>query len=241
MCTFGRAAGRTTTADYTRHLENKVAELQAILQQRYEAAEQLQQHGSLEEGGESTRNSLIDTVIRPEDDYIFVPSQRHTIAYHGRYGGLSTLRVVRNLCDTVTGPALAPVDVGGSEMAEAFDTSLLDLPFSNDIAAFALLPPQGNLESTITIALNVALSCKEFLDRDELWRDIHSLYERDPEDHQDEDKSFLALVYALMALGRRYEPHKGTDIEVSAPDRATLKGFVQSVVLVARLLTDSIG
>ena len=149
------------------------------------------------------KQSLLDTLIGPEDDHVMAADGIHGSRYYGHFGGLSVLQTVRSLC----GPGSLDDDLAGISLAAAFDSSLLDLPARNHIAEFALLPPIEHLKETITTALDAALICKECLERDELWVPVEALYMRDPDDYDRADRSFLALVYALLALGRRHGQH----------------------------------
>lgn len=185
-------------------------------------------------------DTLLNTLLGPEDDYVVVADETRSSLYHGQFGGLSVLRAVRDLCGhptQVRGGSF--VDITGTDMAEAFDSPYLDFPSHNHMAEFAILPSPQRLTNTITIALECSLTCKEFIDRDELWPQINALYAKDPEDFTRSDKSFLALVYALMALGRRHGPDETEHPEQRAPGRVIIKGL--NYFRASRSLIDSVG
>ena len=177
----------------------------------------------VEESQTQTRDRLIDAIIGPENDYLYIASHKHPGFYHGRFGGLSILRTVRELCSRVAGE-VDTSDMSGADIAEAFESTTLDLPSQHLIATFALLPPRQRLEYSVGIALDHVLNTKECLDRAEFWQHVHSLYERDPEDYTDDDRSFLALVYSLMALGRRHDPDQAEQQLEPHPDRVVARG-----------------
>jgi hypothetical protein len=151
---------------------------------------------------------LLDTLVGLEDDYIVVSNEYDRSFYHGRFGGLSVLRIVRNLCGLSHGDSdgVEVVEGPGAHVAEAFDSAALDLPSHNMMADFALLLSHQRLEHSISIALDNALNCKECVDRSELWAAIQDLDEKDLRDYSENDRVLLALVYALLALGRRHDP-----------------------------------
>ncbi|KAK4497130.1 hypothetical protein PRZ48_011580 [Zasmidium cellare] len=222
-CTFGSSAGRTSAVSYTRHLEEKIAELQALLRQR-PMLESDRQREEVEESRENARGNLIDALTGPEDDHIFVSQADGATSFHGRLAGLSVLRTVRDLCTQVSGTTDMPFEFTGQALVESFDTNLLDVPSANRMATFALLPSRERLQKIVGIALNNVLNCKECLDRDVLKRQVTHLYDRDPDDYTQEDRRALGLIYALMALGRRHEP-EDEDYEANhGTDMLVLKG-----------------
>lgn len=135
-----------------------------------------------------------------EDDFVYSSSENDLETYHGSFGALSLLRLVRELCDHAAGGTRNDY---GRVIAAAFDSNLLNVPLTNQIAYLALLPSRKKLEELMLVALNEALSCQEFVDRPKLYSQIDKLYECDPENHTASDRRALSLVYALLALGRQ--------------------------------------
>ena len=119
-----------------------------------------------------------------------------------------------------------------STQAEAFDSNFLDMPSYNRLASFALLPSREKLQRTITIALDHALNCEEPVDRERLNGQIDDLYERNADDYTQENRRALGLVYALMALGRRYEPDVSDQDANRGPELLVLKGLVEAYTIV---------
>ena len=100
------------------------------------------------------------------------------------------------------------------------------MPSRNTITGSAILPPSPEkLQDTISIALDSALNCMECIDRNELWPQIHDLYKKDPQHYEEHDKSILALLYALMALGRRYAPNMSSTLPEDGFRRVIVGGF----------------
>lgn len=194
-CTYGFGASRSSSVVYTRHLETKIAELQALLraQPSIELADQPQDS-----------YDSIETLVSSEDDFVNLSPDSEVESFHGRFAALSLLRMVRELCDDVAGGRNGQY---GKAIAGAFDSNLLNVPLTNQIAYLALLPPREKTRDLIGVALNGALCSQEFIDRQRLHSQIERLYETVPEDYTQNDRQALSLVYALLALGRQ----RGTD------------------------------
>lgn len=175
-----------------------------------------------------------------EDDYIVVSDAHDQSFYHGPFGGLSVLRTVRNLCGLSLGSSdgIQFVEGPGAHMAEAFDSAALDLPSQNVLADFAILPSQRRLEHSISVALDKALNCKECVERSELWTAIQHLYRKDPRDYSESDRSMLALVYALLALGRRHDSDNTQLSPAGGSRRVVAKGL--SYFRASRAIVDSL-
>ncbi|QIW96677.1 hypothetical protein AMS68_002195 [Peltaster fructicola] len=197
-CTYGSVASRQTTISYTRHLEAKIAELQSLLLQQ--PVVETDEQGAVQAVQSDVRDRMVESLIGPEDDHLYLSPDDQFNTFHGRFAGLSVMRTVRDLCDAVAG---SPGQQYGRALALSFDSSYPDIPTSNQMAALALLPSREVLEATISIALDDAMSCQECVDRAELQVQIERLYTRDPEDYTHDDRRALALIYALMALGRQ--------------------------------------
>lgn len=165
----------------------------------------------------------MDTLIGSEDDYVVVADQNHGSIYHGHFGGLTVLRSVRNLCYSAENDSQDLRDgLSGASLVEAFDSPYLVLPERHHVADYAPLPPVQRLTDTINTALDRALTCQECIERGELWYQIDALHQRNWETYTRADRSMLALVYALLALGRRYE--SGGPVP-SQQGRTVLKGL----------------
>lgn len=123
-------------------------------------------------------------------------------------------------------------------MAEALDSSEFSLPPINGTIKLDVLPSWQRMESTVIIALDTALNCKEFIDRDELWLQIQQLYSKAPENFDEDDRSLLALLYALMAVGRQRDPDSPQLLQETMPRGIVVRGL--SYFRTSRAILDSV-
>lgn len=154
----------------------------------------------IEQSRSDARDRMIQTLVGSEDDHVYITPEDDVDSFHGRFAGLTVLRTVRDLADTM---ARVPGHRYGKALAEAFDTTRVDLGCGDPLATFALLPSREMLQQSIAAALDGTLSCQECLDREELQTKIERLYTCDPEEYTLNDRRALGLIYALMALGRQ--------------------------------------
>jgi hypothetical protein len=233
-CTYGSSKGRTTAVSYTRYLEDRVAALEERLRQ---------ESGRGDEEGPSSRTmsealqqpdlDLVETLVNPNDDFLYLNPSNSTQRFHGRYAGLSVLRRVRALCDSVSGSATNTA--AGQDLVEAFDSLLLDPPMRTSFTTFAPLPDLERTRKLLEIALDEALCLQEYIDRVELWTSVQRLYTLDPSDLSRTEQKSLALLYALLAIGRRWEHHdEGAPSDTT--NDARVKGFVALSVFAYTLM-----
>ena len=148
---------------------------------------------------------LVETLVNPDDDFLYLNPSNSTQRFHGKYAGLSVLRRVRALCDSVSGSATNTA--AGQDLVEAFDSLLLDPPMQTSFTTFAPLPDQHRTRKLLEIVMDEALCCQEYIDREEIWTNVQRLYTQDPSDLSRTEQKSLALLYALLAIGRRWEHH----------------------------------
>lgn len=191
-CTYGSMASRSSSLAYTRHLEARIAELQNLLLQQQPFV------GTTDQS--SASDSQVESLVNSGDDFVYLSTDSEVETFHGRFAALSLLRMVRELCDSVAG---GPSNQSGRVLAAAFDSNLLNVPLTNEMAYLAILPPLENTTDLVGLALDDALCCQEFMDRPRLHSQIQRLYDLDPEDYTQSDRRALSLVYALLALGRQ--------------------------------------
>lgn len=160
------------------------------------------EEADLQQGQSQARDRMIEAIVGPEDDHIYISPEDDINTFHGRFAGLNVLRTVRDLCDEVVGN---PGQGFGRSLALSFDSTYLDTSTYNQMASLALLPSREVLQSTISVAMDAAMSCQECFDRVALQAQIETLYTKDPEQYTPDDRRALALVYALMALGRQVD------------------------------------
>lgn len=164
-------------------------------------------------------------LIGPEDDYVVhVPDVSSTIFY-GRFGGLSVLRSLGRslLLDVQPSPTSSPV----KELVEAFHDLALG-PHKRSVQSSrrltTCLPSKDQVNTAIALACRTALICHDCLDHALLSRQLDNLYDTDPEDYSNGNLQSLALVYSLVALGRRYSPVRTGSESHQVPDATNPKG-----------------
>lgn len=203
-CTYGSLSGRVSAVSYARHLEQKVAELQALLRQRPEEQSQM-----VLDSQEFARDQMLDMIVGLGDGYVYRIPQTGSNYFYGGFGGLSALRAVSNTGFHGSGMATAPSP--GRDFVEAFETTSLLPTTGVEARTCALLPSKQQVQNLAVHASRTALTCHDCLDFDDFTIKLDRLYTIDPEDYSPNDKSFLILVYALVALGRRYMPSTEED------------------------------
>lgn len=67
-----------------------------------------------------------------------------------------------------------------------------------------MLPAQQTLQNLIALALDEAIVAHECLDRDELWTHLADITNNPSSISLASNQSFVAVVYALLALGEAY-------------------------------------
>lgn len=238
-CTYGSLASRTSSVSYARQLEQKVAELQALLRERpdptsseitvanfeyqfwadYNAAENIAQ---VAEYQEVARQQAIDMLIEPGNDYVYRLPESSSNIFYGRFGGLSVLRSVGDIVNPLA-PSPTATSPGRS-LIESFEVSSLSPPFGVENKLFSMLPSKSQVQELVNHAMRTALVCHDCIDHTLFPLQLDQLYENDPEEYSIDEKRFLALVYALVALGRRYSPSTVENEIDEAGEKVKLKG-----------------
>ena len=94
-------------------------------------------------------------------------------------------------------------------MLEALEISS-SLDWHDGVRAFLpTLPQEERVLELAERTVATALICHDCLDCEDFSLRLHRLYEVDPGHYSHDDLTFLALVYAVMACGKRYGPHDG--------------------------------
>jgi hypothetical protein len=105
----------------------------------------------------------------------------------------------------------------GRDLVKAFETSSFSPAIGIEPRIYAMLPPRDEVVETTVRAQQTALICHECLDNVDYLNHLDKLYISDPEDYEAGDRSFLTLVYAVVALGRRFLPSTIADeVDVSS-------------------------
>ncbi|KAK5018571.1 Gypsy retrotransposon integrase-like protein 1 [Cryomyces antarcticus] len=232
-CTDTRPSRRSTGANYIEQLEKKVKELEALIggsaaiddhgdddqfdifdesngaETQHERATDPPSHRHIHRSSDpnavlsAADEEMLETMI-PVSDSSPMPGEGLS-AYRGRFAGLSLLERLRNLCSRLAGQAeKRPADSSREDFVYAFD---YPSPTSNPIEpsdGFAILPAKGTILQRVQIAFDQACCLMQFMHQPTVESHIHCIYAIEPEHYTKEDRKFLALLYALLALGTRF-------------------------------------
>ena len=175
---------------------------------------------------ERVRQQAIDTLIGIGNGYIHRGPQMPSSNFYGRFAGLNVLRAVG---DMTARYSKAPLPAPGRELVEAFERPALPPSANVQGGLFALLPLRKRAQDLVERALTRDLVGHDSVDRERFPRQLDRLYERDPDDYETCDHTFLAQVYALLALGRRTSPPDEYATIDDTKETMTLKGYVPRV------------
>lgn len=127
--------------------------------------------------------------------------------YWGHFAGLSLLQRMRKLCTQVAGLHCKSQEGDSIEddFVHAFDSASPPDANIGSWDAFALLPPKERLLKYVDIATNQACCLLTFMDRNSIDEIIAHLYDADSIEYTTDDRRSLSLLFALLALGRRFE------------------------------------
>lgn len=143
----------------------------------------------------------IQAPLLPGNDYVFEDAGHPRV-----YSAASTINLLRSIADlTAAGVPQWPHDPGRAVIAAletplCIPTTLKPLDWLS-----AMLPPQRPLHDLIAIALDQALITAECIDRDDFWARLADMLGPHSGVGSPSNRSLLALVYALLALGERYK------------------------------------
>lgn len=163
-------------------------------------------------------------LIGPGDDYVYRTPESSSNIFYGRFGGLNMLRFLGDMA--VPSPGTAPQPSPGRTLIEAFEVSALSPHVGVDSRLFTMLPSKQQVQDLVNYAIKTALTLHDCLDHARFPSQLDRLYEIDPEDYTLDDKKFLTLLYALLALGKRYTPSTSFDEIDERRKKVKLKGYV---------------
>lgn len=144
-------------------------------------------------------------IIGPGDDYLFRKPHSSSSTFYGRHSGLRVLGAIGDLIQQQASPT-AHEGSFGRELVGAFESASLNQPSLTQTNMIAMLPAKNHVLDLKEAAVQGALIGHDQLDHEEFARHLDVIYSRDPESYEPEDWTFLALVYIVMALARRYSP-----------------------------------
>lgn len=239
-CSYEELNRRQSSAVYISRLEKKVEELERMLERRPSAsAVSCQAHESLppsspagtfsaeedEEPSEdaSLEHEMIETMVKIDDveTQATNPSQ-----YRGSFSGLSLLQRLHSLCRSVSGLRQGSNDDAASDdIVHAFDGQLPDELSPTSLNAFALLPNKERMCQYIDVVVKEACCNIQFLSMPALLTTVNHMYEEKDHDLAQQDRRHLALLYAITALGRRFELG-GVEKHSEFSSKGLIRGYV---------------
>ena len=134
--------------------------------------------------------------------------------YRGSFAGLSLLKRVHNLCRRVSGMQIDPNgEMIRDDFAHAFDVQPPGSDSTIPWEAFALLPPKDSVDQAIDVVIRQACYNLQFLHGSSLRQIAREVYNEIEAEDRHHARKPLALLYAILALGRRFNPafHKKPD------------------------------
>ncbi|KAF4334882.1 alcohol oxidase [Fusarium beomiforme] len=199
-CTFTSSIARVRPVEYIRHLELKVANLEAQLTASTSRSNDYEPTAGPSQPLSGSRDTL-DSLVGPADDLLSSVDGSET--YHGAFASLNVLRIVRDKCDSLAN-IMVPLS-SGRLLAEAFSR---DTPL---VSGEQVMPPAADLpeltesQRLCYVAIEEALTCHECIDREDFFAQLTRVHAKPSEEIDPSDRAFLALVFALLAFAKRYE------------------------------------
>ncbi|KAK3714464.1 Gypsy retrotransposon integrase-like protein 1 [Vermiconidia calcicola] len=127
--------------------------------------------------------------------------------YRGSFAGLSLLRRVHNLCkDVSTSQKYSDSEALQDDFIHAFDFASPNSDSSVPWEAYVMLPSRTNFDHAIDTVVNQACCNMQFLDRPALEDIAKHVYAESEGESRHQSRKPLALLYAVLALARRFEP-----------------------------------
>ncbi|KAF5583108.1 DNA binding domain-containing protein [Fusarium pseudocircinatum] len=230
ICTYGSTSARIKPLDYIRHLESRVADLEAQLagptpRNKEPAAISVGLPDESRQAGSSQTSQgalgAIDTLIGPMDDLLSSFDGSET--YHGAFASLNVLRIVRDKCDNLAN-IITPLS-SGSILAEAFSKGTAPSRSEQVMPLVADLPDLAECQRLCYIAIEEALPCHECIDREDFFAQLVKVHAKPREGLDPSDRAFLALVFALLGFAKHFDAENDSTTEAYSNREATLQGL----------------
>ncbi|SMQ47618.1 unnamed protein product [Zymoseptoria tritici ST99CH_3D7] len=191
-CSYGQAVKQARGPAYVAHLESNVASLSKQVEDLEFEARNLR----------PTRQDHPPSRT-PEQTALLVETV--TKEPRGKAFGIDLLRQLCNFCYDLPRP-------GGSHRQESALKIMqaLDSPFSLDGfptggAGHPVLPQKDRLVAWIELAFQEALPLWHFVGKSQIEAILYRVYNTSSNGAEESDRDDLALIYALIALGQRFE------------------------------------
>lgn len=215
-----------TTALYIKSLEKKVCDLEELLDRQATRSDGLEGYGgapgsarlsngraehATESSSQSSARSeprasdeVIETMIGARENDLF--NARSLEHYRGSFAGLSLLQRVQNLCRHLSGMSRSPAtEELEDDFVRAFDFTPPSSRSTVSLETVPLLPLPDNMDHAIDVVVNQASCNMQFLDCHSLRSIARHIYAETETESRDGHGKSLALLYAVLALARRFE------------------------------------
>ncbi|KAK9425361.1 putative Cytochrome P450 monooxygenase [Seiridium unicorne] len=199
---YGSITARTSTVGYTRYLERRIADLEALLGQTQANKEEVQATGELDH---ITSSQSLDLLVNLSDDYLRHVPGSSCSGFYGRFSGLNVLRVVVDCINTEESPAT--LSHPGQDILQAFECAHTSVPLApaTQLHPLAAMPSRERVLVLVDHAIRMALVGHDCLDHQDLAQRLGCVFDIDRRELTSDDRVSLALVYALLALGQQFE------------------------------------
>lgn len=149
-------------------------------------------------------DDVVETIDCPRETE--VPEDNISVTlYRGNSTGIEIVRNLRRLCDSYVGFAINP-EPSATKLAKALDRSFPLHYLSLDAMANVSLPSASQVRRWVDIAFTEAFSLWPFIDRQLFDFNMKRLFEQQNFGRARSDRDNLALAFAVLALGQRYDP-----------------------------------
>ena len=215
------------TALYIKSLESRVCDLEVLLERQATRSNGLEGHhetpgsarvsdGAAEHAAKSSSETSVQSQPHVSDEDVIetmvgacednLVNARSLEQYRSSFAGLSLLQRVQNLCRHLSGMPRSPAtEELEDDIVRAFDFTPPSLWSTNSWGAFPLLPLPESMDHAIDVVLNQACSNMQFLDCRNLRSIARHVYAEMETESNNRGRKSLALLYAVLALARRFE------------------------------------
>lgn len=161
-------------------------------------------------------------LVKFGDDYVRRDPENAAMIFYGCFAGLNILRSIGNALITKSAPA--EVEPPGAQLLEAFEAQTSAEVRQLQDGPYAVLPTLEQARALVEQAGRTALACHDIMDWSLFSQQLVQIYETDPEAYLPTFREPLSLLYALMALGRRYKTPTVSPDETGIGTNQDLKG-----------------
>lgn len=229
QCTYGNRLTQTRGVKYVAHLERKVQELECQARKPCESSRATdsdelpganteegatgrchwpsdeiwgRKDSQLQANGKTTMDAITSTPLQVLSD------DRAVTPYRGKPSGIEILCHLLRFCNMRVGLA-DDSGVSIKKLISALDHSFPLHYISLDSMTNVFIPTLAKLRRWVDIAFYKAFTLWPFIDRELFDMNVTRLFEHNNFGDNEADRDYLGLIYAVLALGQRYDPALG--------------------------------